>query len=206
MNLTDYKLPFFAKIALPILALLAIPAFALNKISLHTFFNAWNHASFDKVFFTTNYIGEGITAAFFAVLLLFYSWKSGLFIALSAAGSGLITQLLKRFVFADFKRPAAFMEQMQELQIPAFVKLHYAHSFPSGHATTAFALCCALSLVLKKRGLTLVFVFLAFIGAYSRVYLSQHFFMDIVVGGIIGTLFTCVLHVFLKTKFPKISI
>jgi len=59
-------------------------------------------------------------------------------------------------------------------------------SFPSGHASTAFAAAAILSGFDKKRKYS--YYFLALLIALSRVYLGCHFFLDIISGAIIGYL------------------
>lgn len=58
------------------------------------------------------------------------------------------------------------------------------YSFPSGHATVAFALATVASGYDKKRAK--LYYFLAFMISLSRVYLGCHYFMDIVIGAILG--------------------
>lgn len=61
-----------------------------------------------------------------------------------------------------------------------------SYSFPSGHASTAFAAAVALSLVVPRAApfaLTL-----AALVAYSRVYLGVHYWTDILAGAVLGTL------------------
>ncbi|MFW0884185.1 phosphatase PAP2 family protein [Candidatus Acidulodesulfobacterium sp. H_13] len=58
------------------------------------------------------------------------------------------------------------------------------HSFPSGHATTAFSLSVALSYIFPKH--RKLFYALAFIVAFSRVYNGEHYPLDVVAGGILG--------------------
>ncbi len=58
------------------------------------------------------------------------------------------------------------------------------HSFPSGHATTAFSLSVALSYMFPKH--RKLFYTLAFIVAFSRVYNGEHYPLDVVAGGILG--------------------
>jgi membrane-associated phospholipid phosphatase len=70
-------------------------------------------------------------------------------------------------------------------QVPG-VELHLLHSFPSGHATTAFALFFLLALINQNKGLQIFFLIAALIAAFSRVYLSQHFLSDVLAGSAIG--------------------
>ena len=66
------------------------------------------------------------------------------------------------------------------------VHLHHYHSFPSGHTTAAFALFMTLCLLTDKKPLHFIYFILAALGGYSRIYLSQHFAIDVFAGSIIG--------------------
>ena len=58
------------------------------------------------------------------------------------------------------------------------------HSFPSGHATTAFALATALAL-LYPRGRVLFFT-VAVLVCLQRVFVAAHYFSDVIVGATVG--------------------
>ena len=57
-------------------------------------------------------------------------------------------------------------------------------SFPSGHASTAFAAATVLTFFDKKKGL--FYYSVAVLISYSRIYLGCHYFLDVVAGGLIG--------------------
>lgn len=59
-------------------------------------------------------------------------------------------------------------------------------SFPSGHAATSFAAATILAYFDKKR--KKVFYIIAFLIAFSRVYLGYHYFFDVVFGAFLGWL------------------
>ncbi|MCA1759425.1 MAG: phosphatase PAP2 family protein, partial [Bacteroidales bacterium] len=61
-------------------------------------------------------------------------------------------------------------------------------SFPSGHTATAFSVFLMLALITKNRWGKLALFFGAVVVAYSRVYISQHFLVDITAGSIISVL------------------
>lgn len=59
-------------------------------------------------------------------------------------------------------------------------------SLPSGHTTIAFALSTVLSENSSSDFLKIVSYLPAILSAYSRIYENQHWFSDVVLGGIIG--------------------
>lgn len=77
-------------------------------------------------------------------------------------------------------------------------KLHLAIN--SVHAPSAFAVFISLALFSNKRLWQLLFTFLAMLVAFSRVYLSQHFVMDIWAGALIGCICVAFAWKILKTR------
>ena len=160
------------------------------------------------------------------LLLLFSRIGDGIFGFNALLFSGLVTQCCKRL--ANTPRPLTwFAENMPDVQLPLTegVDMNYWYSFPSGHATSFFSLAFILSIVatkhilqakpvLQRSGLTtqwsysaavqvLCFAF-ATLGCYSRLYLSQHFAIDILVGILIGILITMLVYtVFLPLEDKK---
>lgn len=61
-------------------------------------------------------------------------------------------------------------------------------SFPSGHASTAFAAATVLTFFDKKR--RWLYFATAILIAYSRIYLGCHFFLDVLIGALIGFFFS----------------
>jgi len=61
------------------------------------------------------------------------------------------------------------------------------YSFPSGHATSAFALATSLSLRYPKPAVYIPLHLWALFVAYGRVYRGVHYPSDVLVGGIIGS-------------------
>jgi undecaprenyl-diphosphatase len=57
-------------------------------------------------------------------------------------------------------------------------------SFPSGHAATAFSAATVLTFFDKKR--RFFYSTIALLIAYSRLYLSCHYFFDVLGGGVLG--------------------
>jgi len=64
--------------------------------------------------------------------------------------------------------------------------MHSSHSFPSGHTITAFAFFLALAFFTKRPAIHFLYFLLAVLVGYSRVYLSQHFAIDVLAGSFVG--------------------
>lgn len=65
-------------------------------------------------------------------------------------------------------------------------------SFPSDHATFAFA--AALGLLLIRRRLGVLALAFAALIAFSRVYIGAHYFTDVVAGAVVGCAFVLLAH------------
>lgn len=81
--------------------------------------------------------------------------------------------------FFDRERPCDIYKN-----VPLLIKRPFGSSFPSGHTATSFA--CAVTLIHMDPRLGLIALFLAFIIAFSRLYLFVHFPTDIIFGILSG--------------------
>ena len=143
------------------------------------------------------HLGDGIFAAIIVALGFIYRIRFGVIGLLGLLSSSIITQFLKRQVFDDQLRPSKVFEQMADLHFIDGVNLHSNFSFPSGHSTAAFSTFFFLALIARKPILQVMLFSVGLLVAFSRVYISQHFFEDIYVGGIIGASFTFLASVLL---------
>jgi len=101
-------------------------------------------------------------------------------IAMAATVSFLIASALNAGLkdLIDRSRPQV------EMGFDALVGLPSSPSFPSGHAMTAFATAAAIA-VLAPRLRWPVLALAALIG-FSRIYLGVHFWLDVLVGSVLG--------------------
>ena len=141
------------------------------------------------------------------VLLLFYRTGWATFLASNLLLSTLIVQPIKHLVNAP--RPLTwFAENMPDatLSLVDGVKMNLWLSFPSGHTTTFFLLFFSLSIILCSENgkgkyiLSFLCFLLATFGAYTRIYLSQHFALDVLAGILIASFTTILLYYFLVQK------
>lgn len=141
------------------------------------------------------------------ILLLFYRVGWATFLASNLLLSTVIVQPIKHIVCAP--RPLTwFAENMPDVTLPLVegVRMNHWLSFPSGHTTTFFVLFYSLSIILCAENVTgkMILSFLCFLcasfGAYTRIYLSQHFALDIFAGILIAVFSTLSLYFFLVKK------
>ncbi len=176
---------------IPYLLILAICICFLcsnSKESIHLAINQ-HYSNFGDVFFRyLTYCGEFTVIGPVCLLLIFFSYRNALITAAATALAPLGTQFCKHVVWPVSPRPKVVFQDVQ-LHLVDGVHLHSSHSFPSGHATGAFALFCCLAIFAKKPYWKLFYLSIAVLTAYSRLYLSQHFLIDVTVGSFIGCLF-----------------
>lgn len=143
---------------------------------------------FDTYFRYMTHLGDGVTALVLSAILLIVNRKWALALFLSFIISGGITQIIKN-IFSDIMRPSAAIG-IDKVHHVVGTNLSSFHSFPSGHTTSAFAIFLSIALLLKNKKLGLIcFLFAVLIG-YSRIYLSQHFPIDVFIGSVIGVVTT----------------
>lgn len=171
-----------------------------TKAGLHLYINSFHHVYLNYFFRYVTHIGDGIFIAALILLLVFIRYRYALLLACSYLLSSLITQFLKKFIFHDFERPKKFFEDVAGLYYVPGVELHSFNSFPSGHATTAFALFFCLALIVQQHSLKLICFIMALTVTFSRLYLSQHFFIDIYFGSLIGIASTLLIYYFIQTS------
>ena len=178
-----FKRPF---ILLSILFLLfSAPLFLYDKDVLNILIANHSSKHLSYFFFTFTKMGEGIFIAIISILLLFRHVGKATYLILSVVCSSIICQIIKHSM--NIPRPKLFMENFEIISKYCFWEIHSWLSFPSGHTTAAFALFCSISFIFNNRSLAII-CFLSALGVgLSRVYLLQHFFIDIYIGTIIGT-------------------
>lgn len=173
---------------IPFVVWIIIGAFVLLKIEkgdLVLWFNENRTALGNFSFSLASSLAEWKFILLFLAILFYNKYGNAFIVVLSWAFTGILAQSLKR-VF-DFPRPAGFFQDLS-LNFINSDSIHYAHSFPSGHTTTAFAIFIAMALMTNKKHYQFIFFLLALSVAFSRVYLLQHFFVDVYFGSILGLL------------------
>lgn len=185
-SLIKANLSFFIPYALFLVASVIL-LLTFSKSEIHITANCWHNYSFDFFFKYFTWLGDGLTAAVLIVILLFISYRKFFVLLSSTITSSLIVFVIKRYVINPNPRPLKYFEGLCELYLVPGVGMRNWLSFPSGHTTVGFVLFLFVALSVRNVWVkTLCFLCALFVGL-SRVYLSQHFFVDIVAGSFIGS-------------------
>ncbi len=156
----------------------------------------------DKVFEYSSYLAEGwIWIPYFIVLVGLYK-KDKAFILMNFLISTLLTQFAKNFIFTTAMRPmASGLDATQIHSVPG-VEIHTFNSFPSGHTATAFTLFILTTYLFPNKYALSIGIIYAIVCGYSRIYLAQHFPLDLA-GGIFVALLTLPISIFIREKLNK---
>lgn len=156
---------------------------------LHIWVNNLHSPFLDELMRYWTYLGDGLVLVIIILFALLVSFRHFLILLSSYAVSGIDTQILKRLFFEDMARPVKYFEIHEidyELYLVPGIRQLSWHSFPSGHSAAAFAVFIALALFSRSKAIQLLCFMLALGVAFSRMYLSQHFLMDVVAGSALG--------------------
>lgn len=176
----------------------------VGKEPLFLQMNQWHHPITDALFPWLTHLGDGLFAVFFLLIFALRSYR----IALKAFWAFLavlfFTQLGKLVIFDDALRPFAYFEAQGVLiRTIEGVKVHAHNSFPSGHSASAFALFSFIALHTKSKSLGIFWFAAALVVAYTRVYIAQHFFGDVLAGSMVGVVLVLLISAGLDQYFDR---
>lgn len=186
-NLTTYHWLLWGFLYL--LGILFLAIFQNSNFSIIV--NASHNNFLDQFFKYITFLGDGRFVFLIALIYLFANKKYGISILISLIINTILIQVLKRVVFSNRFRPSFYFKHLIEdgsWNMIDGVELYEKFSFPSGHTALIFCLCMSICIFMKKKYFPLLLVLLAYIVGFSRIYLSQHFLIDVLAGGLIGSL------------------
>ena len=175
------------------LLLLCVAGFFIlsyEKNAIHLYVNQYvGNRYVNALFFMATYLGDGLLAPLMVIAVSIVNVRAGMVTALSLIVATLIATLLKYQVFDDSHRPYFEFQyyDRHELNLVEGVHVNILRSFPSGHSTQAFSIMMTMLLIARRQAFKFLFLLFASLTAFSRVYLSQHWLVDIVAGSILGT-------------------
>lgn len=174
----------------------------LGKIPAFLFFNHDLGSIADLLFEYITYLGDG---AIWVPIALYFLWKKRQYLVLlfsTISISTILAQGIKNYVFTAAPRPSTLIADKTLYHAVAGVELHAFFSFPSGHTTTATCIFLLTCLFIPQKWIVPIGFIYALMVGYSRVYLAQHFPLDVGGGLIIGTI-SLWLSLFLQKRYNQ---
>ncbi len=174
---------------LVILAACLVISTMYTRTQIYFTINSWHFGFGDTFFALWTNMGDGITCVIISLLLLAANYRWGFLMATSYALTSIIAQSLK-FMFEAPRPVIFFKDQASRMYLVKGVEMLETHSFPSGHSVSAFAMAVVLTYITPKKRWGVLFLLTALLTAYSRIYLSEHFFEDVTAGSVLGVFIT----------------
>jgi membrane-associated phospholipid phosphatase len=141
----------------------------------------------DQFFRFLTYFGD---ALLWLPMLAYIIWKKRkAYLALAVTGFSLVTalvQVCKYLIVPDEPRPTTYITDGSFIHKVAGVEVHSISSFPSGHTATAFTFFLIICLMTQKKWWLPVGFIVASLVGYSRIYLAQHFPLDVAAGIVVA--------------------
>lgn len=181
-------------IFLTVIGLIVLSLF--DKFQILIFVNSLHTQFLDFLMYHLTRVPELAIILFTLVLSFLFERRIFLAVVISFLVSALLIFLLKFFIFSDIKRPLEWIGKNPNIHLHfnPNIKLHLNSSFPSGHTFAAFCSMTCLALI-TKNGWIQIFFFLAAVAmGISRIYVLQHYFLDIFFGAQIGFWITFIVH------------
>lgn len=170
------------------IALLSVTA-VWGRIPVFLFLNHDFGSIADIILLGFTYLAEGWAWIPYIIIVGWFFKKDKGIIIYCFAISTLLTQIPKQVFFPNITRPIASGIDPQKIHTIKGVIMHQLNSFPSGHTATAFTIFLLTIHLFNNKKLVLIGLIYAMLCGYSRIYLGQHFPMD-VGGGIIVAIIT----------------
>ena len=183
------------------LLLIGLSAF-LGRIPVFLFLNTDGGAFMDQFFKWATWGAEGwVWIPYLSVVVVLFK-KDFKLILLNFLLSTLITQISKHVIWDNINRPIVSGIPLNEIHTVPGLVTHAYNSFPSGHTATAFTLFLLTIYLFPTKWIFAIGAIFAMICAYSRVYLGQHFPMDLG-GGMLVAVISAQLSILIRQKISN---
>lgn len=198
-NITNIRFSLLIHLIL-FLALTLLVVF-VSRENVYLWINQRHTSLSDNLFYHITRLPELAYVVFILALGLFTKKKHFLIVAVSLIICTIVILVSKYFLFKDFDRPIVWLmsKGVAFHQVPG-ISIHSNHSFPSGHTLAAFASLSLAGFFSGKWWAQLLFMFLAILSGYSRIYVSQHYITDVYVGAILGFCIVLITYIILNKK------
>ncbi len=183
-KISPFLYPYFILLAFCILIMLIFTKediyFAINH----------RHTVFTDVFLAhITQLGASDSCILFSIVVFLINFRKGFLLASSYILTFVISQTIKHLVKAP--RPHLFFaKKLNGIYLVKGVVMLDTNSFPSGHSVSAFTAAVVLTYVAKNKWWGWFSLLIAVLIAYSRMYLSEHFLIDVTAGSALGVFVT----------------
>lgn len=188
LNIKQYR--YGILISLLIAAALLLASFSIGKNEFFLLLNG-NLGSFADYFFAIFTNAGDASLWIVALLVTLFVLKQKKLWPMLASGfiiSTILTQVCKYFIVPNELRPYKAIPDKAAIHHVLFVQPLSLSSFPSGHTATAFSIYLIFCLLLPGRWWLWVGLIYGLLVGYSRIYLAQHFPLDVAAGIIVGAI------------------
>ena len=198
----NYSYKMAQVFALFIASVLFLLSFTFGRVPLFLWLNGNLGAFADTFFSYFTHLAEGWILIPYVILIVAVFKKDLLFISINFIISTLLTQIPKQLIWPNVNRPIASGIDIYKIHTVKGIDVHSFNSFPSGHTATAFSLFLVTVYLFPNKNIFLVGIFYAIVSGYSRIYLGQHFPLDIA-GGITAALLSVPISIQIRKKLFK---
>ena len=171
------------------------------------FFNKLRFEPFNSIFHFFTHCGEFWAYLVFGIAVYFLNPRNTIILAIVGLLAIPVGYFVKDVIGVD--RPVTYLEKRaalaQVVLVPDTDMNRGQTSFPSGHTMAAFALYSLLTLMVgqKKERLGLVFALMAILVGISRIFLVQHFLVDVLAGAFLGLVLSGLMWWLAERYFPS---
>jgi len=161
--------------------------------------NGWHPGWADALFPYITDLGNGWAVIILSAILALFNYRAAFLMATSWGVTSIVAQIIKHLVNAP--RPKLFFhDQLSRIHFIKGLYMDRLGSFPSGHTVTAFSAAVVAAYLIKNKSWNVFFLLTAIIIGFSRMYLSEHFFEDVVGGSVTGVIITVIWLAWLDRK------
>jgi len=152
--------------------------------------NEYSRVELDSTIEWITRLGLGSTAVIFSLSLGTYRLRYAIMLLFNLALLGIVSVVFKNLLLPDLVRPLKYFDPQVFSRMVSLHDYNLLHSFPSGHSMTIFAMTSMVAYFFGKRTVGICCILIAVLVGFSRIYLLQHFFVDVYFGSLFGVLCT----------------
>jgi membrane-associated phospholipid phosphatase len=172
----------------------AVLLFSVPKGNEVLFFNSLHRYWLNPFFIYITRAAEWPMVLFIVLVTYFSGYKKGIVFAINLAVVGIVVNACKFLLFSSEVRPAAFFEGKAMLNFVEGLEIFRSYSLPSGHTAIGFAIFFMMSIIYGGKVRSIIFFSVALLIGVSRIYLMQHFFVDVYFGALLAVVLTAVVY------------